>query len=272
MFLSEVGTRICLFVIFVITENLDPFVRKIQEEEWWLYKNPHLPSYVPTWWMWFIVVSIPLTVIFVVRFNLLRRTDSSDTSQALQGVTLAICLAGVLANFVKLVVGRPRPDFFYRCYPDGDYQPLKECTGDADTISEGRKSFPSGHSAFSFSSLGFTSLYLAGKLHVFGSIGRGQAWRLCVVLCPLVGASMIALSRTADYHHHWQDVTVGSLLGLGLSYLCYRQYYPPLSKVHSHRPYSSLTDLDDTDSSSWREPTLPSTIKDIAMGPSVKDV
>jgi hypothetical protein len=37
---------------------------------------------------------------------------------------------------------------------------------------------------------------------------------------------------------HWQDVLVGSLLGLVLSYFCYRQYYPSLASEFSHRPYS----------------------------------
>lgn len=42
-----------------------------------------------------------------------------------------------------------------------------------------------------------------GKLSVF-SQNRGQGWRLVVGLAPIVLALMVALSRTSDYHHHWQ--------------------------------------------------------------------
>lgn len=78
----------------------------------------------------------------------------------------------------------------------------------------------------SFVSMGFLSLYLMDRLHVFAEKGRGQSWRLLVSLAPLLGALIVALSRTCDYHHHWQDVLVGSVLGYSIGALCYRQYFP----------------------------------------------
>lgn len=74
--------------------------------------------------------------------------------------------------------------------------------------------------------MGYLSLYLMDRLHLFKEQGRGQSWRLLLCLAPLFGALLVALSRTCDYHHHWQDVLVGSLLGLGIGALCYRQYFP----------------------------------------------
>lgn len=59
---------------------------------------------------------------------------------------------------------------------------------------------------------------------------------------PIIGAMLVAISRTRDYRHHWQDVTVGAILGTLCAYFAYRQYYPGLSHASCHDPF--LTRID----------------------------
>lgn len=125
-------------------ERTAPFERKIQPEEWWLYKNPPTDDYVPGIWL------LPMTFIMqftVVLINYCVSRDRNDFSTANNVVTLAIALNGLTTSFFKVTVGRPRPDFYYRCYPNGTDTFEEKCYGDSRIIQEGRKSFPSGHSS-----------------------------------------------------------------------------------------------------------------------------
>lgn len=104
-------------------------------------------------------------------------------------------------------------------------------------LHDGWRSFPSGHSSFAFSGLGFLALFLAGQMHVFrpeGDLARGL-----LALAPLLGAAMIAISRCEDYRHDVYDVTCGSILGLAVAYWSYRRFYPRLRNKRCGRPYES---------------------------------
>lgn len=234
---QELVIRVILFAVFYVTDDAVPYYRQIQKEEQWLYRFPMTPSIYPGNVLWVTVLTVPLTA--VLTFYFLRR-DRLDARQALLCASLAIFLTGSVTNFIKLGVGRPRPDFLQRCFPDGKIQDDMNCTGNVKDIIQGYKSFPSGHSSFAFSSLGFVALYIAGKLHIFNRNGHGNSLKICLFVSLLVWATLIAVSRTADFHHHWQDVTVGSILGMTLTYFCYRQYYPALTRAVSHLPYISL--------------------------------
>jgi diacylglycerol diphosphate phosphatase/phosphatidate phosphatase len=160
------------------------------------------------------------------------------------GLTLALALTGSITQVIKVTVGRPRPDLLDRCQPppglnDPEYRLFDSsiCTQtDTYIMRDGFRSFPSGHSSMAFAGLGFFAFYLAGKVHLFDRRGTaGKAW---LSLTPFIGATLVGISRSMDYRHHWQDILVGSLLGTIMAYFSYRLYYPPLSSEHSHQPYA----------------------------------
>ncbi len=118
-------------------------------------------------------------------------------------------------------------------------------SSDPADVTEGRKSFPSGHSSFAFATFGFCFLYLSGKMQTFAANHKrtrreNDSARLVASVFLIVVPTLIAASRTCDYHHHWQDVTVGSILGMVLSYVIYRHYYPPLTSPNCSLPNSAL--------------------------------
>lgn len=229
----EILLRFILGVLFVCSEYATPFHRKIQLEEIWLYRYPRTESYMPTPILWPFICIVPFFIIFIT--NLVNK-NKVDGLQAFLAISLAFGINGVVTNIIKLVVGRPRPDFFYRCFPDGKGDLEFPCTGKKEIVIEGLKSFPSGHASFAFASMMFCTLYLCGKLQTFNPRGRGKSWRLLLSFLPLMAALIISVSRTCDYHHHWQDVTVGSLLGAFIAYLCYFQYYPSLNHLSCTLP------------------------------------
>lgn len=100
-------------------------------------------------------------------------------------------LSLLFLDIIKVTVGRPRPDFFYRCFPDGIMNSEMLCTGDSWKVMDGRKSFPSGHSSFSFATMGFLSFYLMGKLKIFSDEGRGKSLRLILCFIPLIAAMLV---------------------------------------------------------------------------------
>uniref|UniRef100_A0A0D2XR41 Phosphatidic acid phosphatase type 2/haloperoxidase domain-containing protein n=1 Tax=Fusarium oxysporum (strain Fo5176) TaxID=660025 RepID=A0A0D2XR41_FUSOF len=126
---------------------------------------------------------------------------------------ISIVLTSFITDIIKNAVGRPRPDLLDRCKPAigtkaNTLVTIDVCTAeDGHILQEGWRSFPSGHSSFSFAGLGFLSLFLAGQLHVFRySAGGRDLSRALVCLLPLIGAGLVAISRCEDYRHDVYDV------------------------------------------------------------------
>jgi diacylglycerol diphosphate phosphatase/phosphatidate phosphatase len=219
----EIAIRLILWWLFVWIEYSEPFIREIHESEVWQYQYPVTDSYVTARDLWLLITLTP-SVFFIIEYILSKKKD--DVIAGSLAVTLAYSLNGLVTTYFKAIVGRPRPDFFFRCFPDGKGDDYTGCVGNKRKYLDGRKSFPSGHSSFSFACMGFMSLYIARKVNLFQGTKKGHSWQLCVVLLPILIAATVAVSRTCDYHHHYEDVIAGSLIGAVISYLAFSLYFP----------------------------------------------
>ncbi|XP_062110020.1 lipid phosphate phosphatase 2-like isoform X2 [Humulus lupulus] len=225
---------------------IEPFHRFVGEDMMTDLKYPLQGNTVPFWGVPIIAVLLPLIVIIVYYFI---RRDVYDLHHAILGLLFSVFITAVLTDAIKDGVGRPRPDFFWRCFPNGKgvFDPVTKnvmCTGNKAIIKEGHKSFPSGHTSWSFAGLNFLALYLSGKIRVFDR--KGHVAKLCIIFLPLLVASLVAVSRVDDYWHHWQDVFAGSIIGLAVSSFCYLQFFPPPYDVDGWGPFAYFQMLADS--------------------------
>ncbi|KAL6543799.1 Lipid phosphate phosphatase 1 [Orobanche gracilis] len=236
---------ILLVVTEIVLNIIHPFYRFVGKDMMTDLKYPMKKNTVPVWSVPLYAVLLPI-FIFVMYY--LRRRDVYDLHHGILGLLFAVLITGVLTDSIKNATGRPRPDFFWRCFPDGQevYDRLGNvvCNGKGSDIKEGHKSFPSGHTSWSFAGLGFLSLYLTGKIKCFD--GRGHVSKLCVLFFPILAACLVGISRVDDYWHHWQDVFTGGLLGLTVATFCYLQFFPPPYHIEGWGPYAYFRALEES--------------------------
>jgi len=230
---------------FFFLDGIDGFRREFSVSDTSLRHPYAVHERVPPVALYCISMLAPLVLQWLI--NLLTIRTLWDAHNSALGLVLSLCLTGAFTQAIKITVGRPRPDILDRCKPDaGTVDPEFGLSTsaichqpDLHILKDGFRSFPSGHSSLSFAGLTFLSLYIAGKMHLFDT--RGHTHKAWISFLPLLGAALVAISRTMDYRHHWQDVLAGSLLGFTIANFAYRQYFPSLSSKRSHLPYAPRT-------------------------------
>ncbi|KAI9320217.1 phosphatidic acid phosphatase type 2/haloperoxidase [Dichotomocladium elegans] len=255
---------ILMAIAFYCIDLITPFRRRFSLEDKTIM-FPHSPEdSVRMWVVGIICFLAPILIIAVLGLGYKRSvidfhsgvlgnikisvswTRKSLCDSSFIGLCLSLSMCVMLTTVIKITVGRPRPDFIDRCQPSpGAVDPVLGlsdytiCTTPADShlMIDGFKSFPSGHSSFSFAGLSYLAFYIAGKIQMFDE--RGHTYKGFLFAFPIIGALLVAISRTSDYRHHWQDVFVGSLLGIACAYFSYRQYYPVLGHSTSHKPFKT---------------------------------
>jgi membrane-associated phospholipid phosphatase len=229
---SDILVSVALALFAAYLEFQPPFERHLVSETLHRVSFPHTPKQTfPTWTLPCLGVFIPVSIIFLASLAPHARVDRarhrSQTQRAVVGLLLAVTLGFAVTNALKNAVGAFRPDFKTRCWPN-DAPVRWASTGvptcspghDERLVSEGRKSFPSGHASMAFSGLTFAARVVANRvgLGAAATAARGNkqgAWRLVATISPLILALFVAVSRVTDYMHHVEDVVVGGAIGVG---------------------------------------------------------
>ncbi|CAN9394859.1 unnamed protein product [Alternaria sp. RS040] len=199
---------------------------------------------VPVSWLFIYAGAVPLGAL--IAWALILRPGTHKAHVTILGWFISMILTMFITDVIKNAVGRPRPDLIARCKPAPGTPAHQLVTFEVCTetnhhvLHDGWRSFPSGHSSFSFSGLGYLALFIAGQCHVYRP--RADLARVLVALAPLLGAALIAISRCEDYRHDVYDVSVGSVLGMAVAHYTYRRYYPALRNRQCATPFPNPAD------------------------------
>ncbi|KAJ3106684.1 hypothetical protein HDU97_005836 [Phlyctochytrium planicorne] len=256
-------------------DDLQPFIRPIDLTDKDL-THPNLPNIVTSQMLFVYAVAVPIAVsigiaglrLLMIQFTRKHGVSRSASISCLRdlhhfivGLAFAVAFTKLVTDFIKIQMGRFRPDFLSRCQYDAV---LQVCTGDPKKVEDGRKSFPSGHSSYTFAGHTFLAIYLIALLEVWpvrtGSIKfdvkgallpggptravrreyphSGRIWKFTVAFLPLLIPLYVAISRLQQYIHHPTDVIGGGLIGVFIAIAVHYSRIPeppsPVSEDEDH--------------------------------------
>eukprot|EP00644_Phytophthora_capsici_P000997 jgi/Phyca11/120964/e_gw1.43.256.1 len=180
---------------------------------------------VPMWLLLLLGICLPVGTNLVVNYALPRfcqvRVITHDTRDFVLCLFQSMALGAFLTQFIKNQTGRFRPCFYDMCGWNHDviWDGVTNLCTNSSGEKEARKSFPSGHASFSWSTMLVLTLYLLGRsrLNCAGrcnSMMRGGKKSVMMFLCcaPLLLASWICITRSIDNWHHYSDILAGSIV------------------------------------------------------------
>ena len=212
------------------------------------------PSSIPTNKLLLTIILLPLFEFILVEFliteepeNVRKRFQSESRLKraTLMGFQwyfhyfLGLMFLVVLTGAGKIIARRPRPHWVDVCQPkfyeeDCDHGVVYNynCTNpklNPWKIREGYESFFSGHTALSTYLAMCMILYQANRL---GARRWGSAVIVFLHALWCSGALYCAFSRLSEYHHHLEDVAVGVLAGLAMSWFVVTELSGNFDSLH----------------------------------------
>jgi len=286
--LTDIFVHTFLFISFLWARKQPVQVKQnIHFSEWEAYMNPFKPSQVSGEMLYFITWCLPFFILLISFFYQIKRFKNNekyrlvlnqippywfafaDFVDGLMQYTLAVLLTSFTVQFIKFLVGRPRPDMFSRCWPDKSLLASRTfefrrnlsmnpddfiytCKNDSLTdeltqstrMNSAFKSFPSGHAGYSMAGCMSIALYLIGKFGTFSKRGRSNAVTLVLPSLLVFLSIYTGLTRLEDFKHHPGDILVGWAIGAVFAWVSYTIYFPPVGSNKSRYSYRQLSMLE----------------------------
>lgn len=188
---------ILLSLLLVMIFQFKPYENSFRMDDYSIQHDikPEIISYL---YLLISALVVPPVVITLKEYNLKLITNY------LMGFGTTV----YITEFLKISVGRLRPDFIARCIPDLNMN----CLGEVKNVVYARKSFPSGHSSTAFY-MGWYLILLLFK--------KNCLYTMLLLLLIFQASCFVASSRVIQNVHHPSDVVSGSILGISISILFY---------------------------------------------------
>eukprot|EP01064_Diplonema_japonicum_P031131 TRINITY_DN547_c0_g1_i1.p1 TRINITY_DN547_c0_g1~~TRINITY_DN547_c0_g1_i1.p1 ORF type:complete len:327 (+),score=51.91 TRINITY_DN547_c0_g1_i1:43-981(+) len=198
----------------------------------------------PNWSLPFIAWAAPMAVgvAMVWLFRLKQVPLAHDIHTVCLLMTQTFLLAIVITDPFKNFAGRHRPDFMSRLHREFNFTATNlphnymstVCGSTESIITDGMRSFPSGHASMSFGGWTTMALLVSARLPMAKAKSVGF-WRVIVLSLCLLPAVFVSISRTIDYRHHFGDIVCGGLIGVFSAIVVFRLHYAPDSRFPINR-------------------------------------
>lgn len=239
----EILSRVVLIGCYFLVRLIHPRVKYVWASEAYQYGYPHKEDMISTKMMAvYMVISLvflppPLIALWQLKRWTVRQM-ADDLLIFILGLSGGVLLTLNWVELGKRTFSRYRPDFLSRCtgitseYELG--QLVESMSGlsqfpcpvgtdySSKDLTDGRMSWPSGHSATSTCVYVYLSCWFYLRLYPYNRLGF---WKFATPLAIALFPFFVAITRVLDYRHHYTDVISGGILGFIMGLLSFRFYY-----------------------------------------------
>mmetsp|Transcript_45464 Transcript_45464/g.113981 ORF Transcript_45464/g.113981 Transcript_45464/m.113981 type:complete len:274 (-) Transcript_45464:60-881(-) len=231
---AELCPLLLIFTTSLLVDNfVSPYVRPVSDYD----NGPSIlfekrEQTVPSVAMLGLGYGLPIMFFLIVSA---LRFDAMLLYRALLGLFECYTITHALTTFGKKMSGSLRPNFLSLCEWNGT-----ECTSDWEYEQSGRQSFPSGHASESMGGLCFLALFNNLYMPLLLPMIPKTFIRIPLVISPILIAYWIAISRTRDYYHRFEDIVAGMGIGVFAAvYTFFSQFGTNCSRCEEKFPYAS---------------------------------